>query len=75
MKEEEFAEVLRKENEEFRRLDAEHRKLESALAALDKKFHLTADEEVERKRVQKLKLSKKDRMSELVRTYKQGLTD
>lgn len=75
MKEEDIGELLLKENEEYRRLEAEHKKLELALTALDRKFYLTTDEELERKRVQKLKLSKKDRMSEIIRNHKQGSSD
>lgn len=70
MKEQEIAEILLKENEEYRKLGDEHRHLKEALAEIDRKIHLTAEEEVERKRIQKLKLSKKDRMAELIREYK-----
>lgn len=72
MKEEEVVEALKQENEEFRKLDEEHRKLGLILSDLNRKFHLTAAEEVERKKIQKLKLSKKDRMAELVREYRKN---
>jgi len=42
------------------------------LAEIDKKVHFTPEEEVERKRIQKLKLVKKDRMAEIIREYKKS---
>lgn len=70
MREEEIVEILKRENEEFRRLAEEHRNLDNMLLEIDKKPYLTPDEEIERKRIQKLKLNKKDRMAELIREYK-----
>lgn len=70
MKEEEIVEILKKENEEFRKLAEEHRSLDNMLSEIDKKPYLTPDEEIERKRIQKLKLNKKDRMAELIREYR-----
>ncbi|MBA3071328.1 MAG: DUF465 domain-containing protein [Nitrospirae bacterium] len=72
MKEQEIAEILLKENEEYKKLREEHKSLEGALAEIDKKVYLTPEEEVERKRIQKLKLTKKDRMAELIREYKKS---
>ena len=72
MKEQEIAEILLKENEEYKKLGDEHKSLKEALAEIDKKVHLTAEEEVERKRIQKLKLVKKDRMAEIIREYKKN---
>ena len=40
------------------------------LARLDAKQHLSTDEEVERKRLQKLKLAGKDRMMEILYRYR-----
>ena len=59
MKEQEIAEILLKENEEYKKLGDEHKSLKEALAEIDKKVHFTPEEEVERKRIQKLKLVKK----------------
>jgi uncharacterized protein len=70
LKETEIVEVLKKENEEFKKLSEEHRTLDAQLAEMDTKRYLTPEEEVERKRIQKLKLLRKDRMAELVREYK-----
>ena len=73
MKEQEIAELLKKENEEFRKLNEEHRGLDGLLAEIDNKRYLTPEEEVERKKIQKQKLLKKDRMAEIVREYKKSI--
>ena len=72
MKEHEIAEFLKKENEEFKKLSEEHRNLDGLLAEIDSKRYLTPEEEVERKKIQKQKLFKKDRMAQLVREYKKS---
>lgn len=72
MKEQEVVELLKKENEEFKRLSEEHRNLDGLLAEIDNKRYLTPEEEVERKKIQKQKLLKKDKMAELVREYKKS---
>jgi uncharacterized protein YdcH (DUF465 family) len=73
LKEYEIVELLRKENEEFRKLSEEHRNLDLLLAEIDSKRYLTPEEEFERKKMQKQKLQKKDRMAELVREYKKSI--
>lgn len=75
MTEQEIIELLRKESEEFKKLNEEHRDLEHLLAEIDSKVYLNADEEMERKKIQKLKLLKKDRMAELIRDYKKSHTN
>lgn len=70
MKEQEIVDQLKKENEEFKKLSEEHRNLDGLLAEIDNKRYLSPEEEVERKRIQKLKLLRKDRMAELIREYK-----
>ncbi len=70
MKEQEIVDQLKKENEEFKKLSEEHRNLDGLLAEIDNKRYLTPEEEVERKRIQKLKLLRKDRMAELIREYR-----
>lgn len=72
MKEQEIAESLKKENEEFMKLCEEHHKLEGQLAEIDKKVYLTPEEDLERKKLQKQKLMKKDRMAELIRDFKKS---
>lgn len=70
MKEQEIVDQLKKENDEFKKLSEEHRNLDGLLAEIDNKRYLSPEEEVERKRIQKLKLLRKDRMAELIREYK-----
>ncbi|MCX7793246.1 MAG: DUF465 domain-containing protein [Thermodesulfovibrionales bacterium] len=72
MKEQEIIELLRKENEEFRRLEQEHRNLDNTLKQLESKRYLTSEEELEIHNLKKLKLSKKDRMLELIEEYKKS---
>lgn len=70
MREEEIIETLKIQNDEFRKIHYEHRELDRLLMEMDKKSYLTADEEIEKKRLKKEKLLKKDRIAELVRNYK-----
>lgn len=72
MKDEEIIELLRRENEEFKKLDEEHKSLKLTLAEIDKKVYLTAEEEIERKKIQKLKLNRKDKMADLIREYRKS---
>lgn len=72
MKEEEIVEILKKDDENFRRLYQEHRELDNQLSELDKKHYLSAEEEIERKRMAKEKLYKKDKMAESVRVYRKA---
>jgi hypothetical protein len=53
---------------EFRKLYKDHRTLEAKLGELDRRPFLTTEEEFERKRIQKLKLNRKDRMASILRT-------
>lgn len=70
MKEAEIINALRNENEEFKKLEKEHRKLEESLAGVNKNKYLTPEEALARKNIQKQKLQFKDRMAKLVRGYK-----
>ncbi len=70
MKEVDIINILRKENEEYKKLEKEHRKLEQFLSEVNKKKYLTTDEELEKKKMQKKKLLYKDRMAQLIRDYK-----
>ena len=72
MKEQEIRERLLKENEEFRKVTEEHHKLDVLLAEIDKKVYLTPEEEIERKKLQKQKLLKKDLMAEMIRQFKEA---
>jgi len=70
LKDAEIVEILKRESEEYKRLYEEHRSLEKSLAEIDKNKYLTPEEEIERRRIQKQKLAKKDRMAELIREYR-----
>lgn len=72
MKDEEIIELLMRQNEEFKKLEQDHKNLKGMLAEIDKKVYLTPEEEMERKKIQKLKLAKKDKMAELIREYKKS---
>jgi hypothetical protein len=62
--------VLLKESEEFRREKEAHQRYEKILEEFNRRPHLTPDEEMERKKIQKLKLAGKDRMERMIRAYK-----
>ncbi|MGQ0665760.1 MAG: DUF465 domain-containing protein [Nitrospiraceae bacterium] len=69
-----IAEQLRQSNTEFRELEASHHRLDLELNELQKRHVLTPAEELEKKRIQKEKLAKKDRLAELIRlSREQGL--
>lgn len=70
MRDEEIVELLKRENEEFRRLYQDHRDLDNQITELSRKHYLTPEEEVEEKRIKKEKLLLKDRIAEMVRQYK-----
>ncbi|MEW6713958.1 MAG: DUF465 domain-containing protein [Nitrospirota bacterium] len=72
MKEIEIAEVLRRENDNFRKLEEEHKMLKETLAEMDKKKYHTADEEIERKKIQKQKLKVKDSLASFISEYKKN---
>lgn len=48
----------------------EHVALEHQLTDLQKRLHLSTEEEVEKKRLQKLKLAGKDRIMEILSKYR-----
>ena len=69
-----IVEQLRQSNPEFRELEVSHHRLDLELNELQKRHVLTPAEELERKRIQKEKLAKKDKLAEFVRLYReQGL--
>lgn len=62
-------EQLMSEDEEFRTLSEEHTKFEKQLEKLNSQIHLTPKEEMERKKIQKLKLAGRDKMEMIVSNY------
>ena len=72
MKDAEIAEILKEQDEEYKKLYVEHKKLEQILADIDKNKYLTPEQEIERKKIQKQKLIKKDSMAKLIMGYKKS---
>jgi uncharacterized protein len=63
---------LRTESAEFHQLEQEHRRIDKELMNFEIHVYLSPEEEVERRRLQKLKLAAKDKMVEMIRRYKTG---
>lgn len=61
---EEKIDALVEKDPEFKSLVQEHRTLDGKLKEFDRKVYLSPDEEMERKRLQKLKLVKKDKIAQ-----------
>ncbi len=62
-----IVERLRQANSEFRELEVLHHHLGHELNELQRRHVLTPAEELEKKRIQKEKLAKKDKLAELIR--------
>lgn len=72
VKEEHAIVSLLDKDPELKKYYDEHRELEKKLAGFQHRHHLTAEEEVEMKRVQKLKLIGKDRIMEILEKHRQN---
>jgi uncharacterized protein len=66
-------EHLKQTNPEFRRLTEEHLQYERQLEEFNNLRYLTSEQELEKKRVQKIKLRGKDRMAEILKEHKSHL--
>jgi uncharacterized protein len=64
-------EKVSKENREFRELHEEHTTLKHKVEAINKKKLITPEQELEKKKHQKQKLSLKDRMEEILSLYEE----
>jgi len=62
MMESDIIEKLLEGDEEFKRIYFEHRELDEVVRSLENKGTLTRDDEIEVRRLKKIKLSLKDRM-------------
>lgn len=71
VKEEHAIVSLLDKDPELKKFYEEHRELEKKLSEFQHKHHLTPEEEVEMKRIQKLKLVGKDRMMEILAQHRQ----
>jgi uncharacterized protein len=58
-------------DQELRTIYEEHQTLKRKLEEYRHKIHLSNEEEIEEKRIQKLKLASKDRMMEILHRYQQ----
>lgn len=66
-------EELLPQDEELRRLVEEHQAFEKELERFSHKKYLTPAEELERKRIQKLKLAGKDKIESILSSYRKRL--
>jgi uncharacterized protein len=66
-------EHLKQTNPEFRQLMDEHLQFERQLEEFNNLRYLTSEQELEKKRVQKIKLRGKDRMAEILKEHKARL--
>ena len=57
-------------NEELKKLWDEHLDLKEKLNAFNKKVYLSAEEEIKRREMQKLKLAGKDKIEIILRKYR-----
>jgi uncharacterized protein YdcH (DUF465 family) len=57
---------------ELKKYYEEHQKLEKQLAEFQHRHRLSPEEEVEMKKIQKLKLAGKDKMMEILGRHRQG---
>jgi hypothetical protein len=69
-REEELIQQLLADDNELRALYLEHQELKHKLEAFRNKLYLTAEEELEKKRIQKMKLASKDRLMEILHRHR-----
>ena len=62
---------LSEENPRFRKLHEQHLLFEKQLQEMDDRNYLTPEEDLERKKIQKLKLAGKDEMEAILRDHRQ----
>ena len=74
-REEELIQQYAAIDEELKELYVEHLELKHQLEAFRNKAYPTTDEELEKKRIQKLKLASKDRMMESLSRHQQQARD
>ena len=69
-KDEELTQSLLGHDAELKRYYEEHLALEQQLAEFNRKLYLTAEQELERKQLQKRKLSGKDKIMEILERHR-----
>jgi uncharacterized protein YdcH (DUF465 family) len=72
MREEQVIASLLDKDPELKKYYEEHQELEKKLSEFQHKHHLSPDEEIEKKRLQKLKLVGKDKIMEILGKYRQN---
>ena len=70
MSEEDIIEKLLEDDEEFKKIYSEHRELDDVVRSLEEKENASEEDEVEVKRLKKIKLSLKDRMEAKIKGFK-----
>lgn len=70
MSKEEIIEQLLEGDEEFKMIYAEHRELDEIIRRLEEKGSISLDDEVEVRRLKKIKLSLKDRLESKISEHK-----
>ena len=68
-RDEEIIQQLMIHDDQMRALYAEHQELKHQLEGFRDKIHLSTDEELEKKRIQKLKLASKDKLMEMLHRH------
>jgi uncharacterized protein YdcH (DUF465 family) len=68
-RDEEIIQQLMSHDDEMRALYAEHQELKHHLEAFRDKIHLSTEEELEKKRIQKLKLASKDKLMAILERH------
>ena len=68
--EEELVEIICKENKEFKKLWDNHYELKDKIQEFEKMKYLTPEEELERKKLKKIKLKEKDLIMQMVSEYR-----
>ena len=68
-REEELIRQFLDHDNELRALYEEHQEYKRSLENFKVKIHLSTEEEIEKKRIQKLKLASKDRMMEILHRH------
>jgi hypothetical protein len=68
-RDEEIIQQMMIHDDEMRTLYVEHQELKHQLEAFRDKIHLSTEEEIEKKRIQKLKLASKDKLMEILHRH------
>ncbi|MFH1623611.1 MAG: DUF465 domain-containing protein [Pseudomonadota bacterium] len=69
-RDEKLIERLVQQDRELKKYVDEHIEFEKTLEEYNKKIYLTPEEEIERKRIQKLKLAGRDRIEEILSKHR-----